>query len=222
MSEDPPRLLDSDASSELGRALRVARGDVLGNAAIARVRAGIAATASTTASTAGTATVAAVQRSSSFGVLAKMGVLVLVVGAGAGIYYGLTHAGPVDAPAPVTTAAPITPIPPIAPIAPIAPAPAPPEPVRIVDPLQPPRMESAATAVVPSTPPRVMPRASPQPSADAVKREGAVLLEARRVLDTDPAKALALVKKCEADFPDSQLAPERTRIAAQARQRLAQ
>jgi hypothetical protein len=47
-----------------------------------------------------------------------------------------------------------------------------------------------------------------------------LLLEARRVLDTDPAHATALVRAHEREFPQSQLAPERARIAAEANERM--
>ncbi len=205
--EDPPRLFDleggTDASSELGRALRSARADVLSPDAIARVRVGVAAkaaAASPIASTAATAT-----KGSSFGLLAKAGLALVVVGAGLGIY-GLSHReiAPLDAhkessPVPAFSSASQAPAPTADLAIPEPPASAPP----------------AKSAV-----PRAPTRPAPQPSVDAVAREGAILLSARRILDSDPERALGLVKKCEADFPDSQLAPERARIAAQARSRL--
>jgi hypothetical protein len=39
------------------------------------------------------------------------------------------------------------------------------------------------------------------------------------VLDTDPARAIALVHAHEREFPQSQLAPERARILAEATDR---
>jgi hypothetical protein len=51
-------------------------------------------------------------------------------------------------------------------------------------------------------------------------REGARLLQARRALAADPARALAFVHAHQQEFPSSQLRPERERIAAEARQRL--
>jgi hypothetical protein len=48
-----------------------------------------------------------------------------------------------------------------------------------------------------------------------------LLLEARRMVDTDPARALALVQVHEREFPNSQLARERARLAAEARRRSA-
>jgi hypothetical protein len=53
-------------------------------------------------------------------------------------------------------------------------------------------------------------------------REGLLLLEARKALDKDPARALALVKAHRGDFPNSQLAPERNRIEAEAHRRIAE
>jgi hypothetical protein len=217
MSEDPLRILDSDASSELGRALRVAHGDVLGNDAIARVRAGVlakSAVAATAAAAANPATVAAVEAAAkpASGWLVKAGAVVLLAGAGAGLYWGLARTER-PAPAPITTTVHVAPLPPVASEAPVVAA----------VPQEPPiAIPSSTPAAIATAPQRALPRPAPPPSADAVTREGAMLLEARRVLDTDPAKALALVKKCEMDFPNSQLYPERQRIAQQAKQRLAQ
>jgi len=45
-------------------------------------------------------------------------------------------------------------------------------------------------------------------------REGLLLLQARQALDSDPAKALALIRQHERDFPNSQLAPERKKLLA--------
>jgi hypothetical protein len=50
-------------------------------------------------------------------------------------------------------------------------------------------------------------------------REGTLLLEARRVLDTNPAQALALVRQHAREFPRSQLAAERARLQAEAERR---
>ena len=67
---------------------------------------------------------------------------------------------------------------------------------------------------------------APPPSASALTpgaptvREGALLLEARRALDSDPARALSLVHEHEQEFPTSQLAPERFRIEREATKRL--
>jgi hypothetical protein len=47
-----------------------------------------------------------------------------------------------------------------------------------------------------------------------------LLLEARRALDTDPARSLALVRQHQLEFPESQLAPEAARIASEANRRL--
>jgi hypothetical protein len=63
--------------------------------------------------------------------------------------------------------------------------------------------------------------ASPLPPVAAIpEAEGALLLQAREALETDPARALALVREHEKRFPQSQLAPERARIAAEAANRL--
>jgi hypothetical protein len=54
------------------------------------------------------------------------------------------------------------------------------------------------------------------PLAAIPEAEGMLLLEARKALETDPARALALVREHEKRFPHSQLAPERARIGAEA------
>jgi hypothetical protein len=80
-----------------------------------------------------------------------------------------------------------------------------------------PRLEAPAppkleTSLRPPPPP-----ASPQAP---LAREGALLLEARRSLDTDPAHSLDLVRQHAAEFPASQLNPERERIASEAQKRI--
>jgi hypothetical protein len=65
------------------------------------------------------------------------------------------------------------------------------------------------------------PSASPTPPVAAIpEAEGTLLLQAREALETDPARAVALVREHEKRFPQSQLAPERARIAAEAANRL--
>ena len=101
--------------------------------------------------------------------------------------------------------------------------------------------ETAVTLATVSVPPSVVDSAAPlstpppvatahpraqkaasglAPSASPGAREGALLLEARRVLDSNPARAIALVHAHEKEFPQSQLAPERARILAEAANRL--
>ena len=212
MKEDPPRLFEGDPSSDLARALRAARADVLSPDAVARVRAGVV-TASAAAATAPAATSAtsAAAKGASSGLVFKASVAIVLLGAALGAYGLSRGAAPAESPlsrtvvsgAPVVTTAPE-----------LAPAPA----------SEPARPSEPANATPPEATPKVaarpVARPAPQPSADAVTREGAILLEARRVMDSDPARALTLVRKCESEFPDSQLAPERARLAAQAKQRL--
>jgi hypothetical protein len=79
---------------------------------------------------------------------------------------------------------------------------------------------TGAAPVLDATPPAAT-AARSRPASDAPSpREGALLLEARRALDTDPARALALVQAHRAEFPQSQLGPERAHIAGEARRRL--
>jgi len=196
MSEDPPRLLDGD--SELGRALRATQGDVLSPDAITRVKAGVSAKA------------AAPAAATSASMLSKLVVLAVVVGAGTAVYLAASKDEPTR-PVSVATTAPIL----------VAPSAAPePTPIPAAD--QPAASATQVPAVVATDVPRSRPKpVASQPPADAVTREGAILLEARRLVETDPARALMLVKQCERDFPNSQLSPERERIATQAKQHLA-
>jgi hypothetical protein len=69
-------------------------------------------------------------------------------------------------------------------------------------------MAPQALAAQPASPPSATPA-----------NEGALLLEARRALDGDPARALELVREHARQFPNSQLAPERARIEAEAAKR---
>jgi hypothetical protein len=52
-------------------------------------------------------------------------------------------------------------------------------------------------------------------------REGLLLLQARRALPADPARALQLTGQHSREFPSSQLAYERQQIEREARQLLA-
>lgn len=175
------------------------------------MRAGVAAKA---AGAPIAATAATVSKSSAVGLLVTGGLL-LVAGAVLGIY-GLSHRDTSSVPPPAVVGAGAS----VAPSAASAPTT---DLARTADrPIVPPvALPAISAALIRSAPPRTTAQASTEPHADAVTREGAILLEARRVLPSDPARALALVSKCEAEFPDSRLAPERARIAAQARSRLA-
>jgi hypothetical protein len=240
MSQDPPRLFEGNPSSDLARALRAARADVLSTDAVARVRTGVVTASAVAAASpialksAGSAPVSApaatpaapglpVAKGASFGLFAKASAVVIVVGVGLGIY-GLsrTSVTPSNQPAHTVVLPARDPAPPVA-----APAVIEREPSPVAVPVVAEPTKDVAPEIATKPAPKNVVRPAPQPSGishgegDAVTREGAMLLEARRMLDSDPAKALALVKKCETDFPDSQLAPERARIAAQAKQRLA-
>jgi hypothetical protein len=77
----------------------------------------------------------------------------------------------------------------------------------------------AATSSAADAP--VAPRAPRRPPASApTPREGALLLEARHALDSDPALTLALVRRHATEFPNSQLAPERARLGSEAAKRM--
>jgi hypothetical protein len=217
VTHDPRRLSDDPAEPELARALRDAQGDVLSPEAVARVRAALVMTGVAAASGAGAAGLGAGLRSPLAKLLAaaaRLGVglacLGLAVGAGVVVMRrASTHEGGASVP-PTPSAATTT-------------APAEGSASPTLD--APPEAAPTATAVETSRA-RAGARATGEPqrpsAADAnpSPREGALLLEARRALGTDPARALALVREHEQEFPRSQLERERRRIAAEARQRL--
>jgi hypothetical protein len=220
MKEDPARWTGGEGGDELAQALRAATSDVLSDEAVARVRAGLtaagigAAAAATTTAVAKPAA-AATAKVFTASSLAKAGLAIALVGGlGWGIHatIGAGATDPVVAAPPSATMMPplATALPPVPEVAPAAAPSALPVPPASAAPAP-----SPARAVV--APSRPSPSSSP--AAEAA-REGALLLEARRVLDADPARALSIVRSCERQFPTSQLEPERARIAAEAQKRL--
>lgn len=239
MTQDPRRLTEDPAGPELARALREAQGNVLSPEAMDRVRAGLLA--SGIALRAGPVHAPpsapqvpgnAVLKPLSWvakGLTAtslKVGLAALGLALLAGAVWRLRPpsrevAAPAIVPAsspPVAEAAPAAPSPPTdpdpeTPARPAAPSALPAgAPLRTVEPARAKATAPPSSALPPSAPPSSVP--SP--------REGTLLLQARRKLDTDPAQALVLVQAHEKEFPTSQLALERARIAAEARHRLGQ
>jgi hypothetical protein len=208
MSVDPKRIAD-EQGSPLAAMLQAAHDDVLTRDEVERVRAGLAASVAI-AGVGATAALVAI------GVAAGTA---WVVARGASAESAPTTAAVSSPPAPATASSrEAAPAPP-----PLLPEP-PPEPQRAVLAEAPKALPRAAAPA-----PTLQPAAAPQPSslaqpaprpsvapATPVSREGALLLEARAALEHDPARALALVREHERQFPDSQLAPERARIAAEA------
>ncbi len=217
MTQDPHRLSDDPAGPDLARALREARGDVLSPDAVARVRASLMA--------AGIAA-GAPQAPAPLSPMAKLlgatrlrvGLVGLgVVGLGIAGVAGFASMRPASSQGLTMEETPEP-----HPAQPVSSPPAHPTP-------EPPAQPASSPPALPTPEPAAQPAATAeppkhqmQPSSGAVPspREGALLLEARRALGTDPARALTLVRAHELEFPASQLGPERARIAAEARQRL--
>jgi hypothetical protein len=212
MSKDPKRILEDEAPGPLAAMLRAAHGDGLTKEEIERVRAGLAGAAILAG--AGAAAKGTGLLSSSLS--AKVGLALAVVGLASGAaWLALRDGAPPPASPPATSAK-------VEPAAPVGSAiaelqeeqaPSPPTTTATQPSSQPPQ--------APSTTPTAG-RAAPAPSAAASSNpanEGALLLEARAVLESDPARALELVRQHERQFPNSQLAPERARIEAEATKR---
>jgi hypothetical protein len=227
---DPKRLLDGGGPEELRSLIAAAEKDVLDDAATERVRSAVIA-----AVPGGTAT-AAVQRTSwqAWTALASKPIsLVLLAGlAGVGVY-ALTSAPPSPGAGTPRTTNPSAPLSEHSsdlpgaklledvphPVSPPPEAPAPAKPIAAQPAVPAPR----ANAAPPSAP------ASQRSSAAAVAssipeppspREGLLLLQARQALESDPARALSLIRQHEREFPNSQLGPERAKLLEDAQKRL--
>jgi hypothetical protein len=216
MTIAPRRIVEEEGDSALAAMLRAARDDGFTQEAVDRVRAGLAATV--IVASAG-ATAAAVKSTGLLATLsAKVGLALAVIGVASGAaWLALRDAAPVAAAsaAPrVETTATSPPAPSLPPTAPAS-ASSPPSdpPVATLRPHRgqptPVRPETPASPPVPAVP----------PSSATPANEGALLLQARRALEDDPARALELVREHEKRFPNSQLAPERARIEAEATKR---
>jgi hypothetical protein len=207
--KDDRELTSSGDEAAFAAVMRAAQGDVLTDEAAERVRKRVAATVAVAG--AGVA-VAAAKPCFLLGLSSRvwMASTVAVALAGGGLLLAF-GAGRTADPSPPEPAL-------VTPSAPTSPPPVPPAVT--------PAASSTSTASAPSaapaaSPPRASRPALPQRHRPAVPaNEGALLLEARSVLETDPARALALVRAHEKQFPDSALAPERGRLAAEATQRL--
>jgi hypothetical protein len=241
MNSEPERLSGSRGS--LGAMLKVAREDVLSERSVEQVREGLVASGivGSTGGVAGTGSAASTAGASSSrwvwsATKAKLSVVFGVVAVAAGaatLAHRVDSAGgaevvtvPVRAPSPLVSplAAQVEPSP--VELAPVGePTTAPASPQVMAPSLKavtartsaPPKPEATA-ATLQAVPPPPDPSSSPRPLPLA--REGALLLEARRSLDADPRHALDLVRQHATEFPGSQLAPERDRIATEARKRM--
>jgi hypothetical protein len=231
MSIDPKRIVEDEGASPLAAMLRAARDDRLTREEVDRIRAGLATAAVATG--AGTSALVAKQTGTLASLSAKLGLALAVIGVATGGAWVArrdvaTVAAPPAAgsgwdeattPSSGVSAHPSAPSPPSDPVqsassrraADIAVGPpaakAAPHPGR-------PTL-AASTATAPQAP--IARPASPPSVAPA--KEGALLLEARRALGDDPVRALELIHEHERQFPNSQLAPERAQIEAEAAKR---
>ena len=213
---DPKRMVREDGTNQLGSMLRAAESDLLTEERVARVRLGLAA-----AIAIGPAAGAAIAKRA-LSTPAKIGIAVVAAGVvGSVAHFALWHEPPAravfsaksvaPAASPALSTARVTDLPAAS---------------ALTAGGSTPRREAEVPLTAPSKPvvsraPRPA-RLAPLPSSSATPiSEGALLLEARRALDRDPALAAALVRAHQRQFPDSQLAPERARIAAEASKRLA-
>ena len=228
MSIDPKRIVEDEGASPLAAMLRAARDDGLTQDEVDRVRA-VLATA-TIATGAGTTALVAKETGMLASLTAKLGLALAVIGvATGGAWVARRDVATVAAPPAAgsgwdeattplsgTSAPPSAPSPPSDPVQsassrPEADTPAGPPAAKAAPPPSrptPTKPTARQASIAPASPPSATPA-----------NEGALLLEARRALGDDPARALELVREHERRFPNSQLAPERARIEAEAAKR---
>jgi len=190
---DPKRLREGGGPDELRTLLIAAESDVLDDAAKERVRAGVTAAI-------------AVGAPGSLDSMAKMtttskSIVLAFVAAAIGLG---TYAYLKSPPSRAVSAPPATSVVSSAPSASASSDPPP-----AVAPTETPAPLPEIADAGPSTPkPSAKASTAPPPSP----REGLLLLQARQALDKDPARALALIRQHEREFPNSQLAPERAKL----------
>jgi hypothetical protein len=197
------RITDEEHAGQLGALLRAAQSDVLTDEQVARIRRGLATTALVISPGAAIAKKAALTPF-------KLSVVLVAGGIVGMVAFSLMSpepsapalAAPTRATPRVTSAVIETPA-----SSPVA--------ATSSTPLRP---KSSSAAPVGATSVGRPSLAAAAPSTPS--NEGVLLLRARAALEQDPARALALVRAHEQQFPNSQLAPERARIAAEARRRI--
>jgi hypothetical protein len=229
MSIDPKRIVEEDGASMLAAMLRAARDDGLTQEEVDRIRAGLATT--TIVAGAGT-TALGVKRTGMLASLsAKLGLALAVVGVAAGgAWLARRDVARVAAPPAARWGEATAPLP--TRTDPSAPSPAS-DPVQSAISLPEahiaarpsaanaaphPWRPAPAAPTTPAAPQAAIAQPASPPSATSAD-EGALLLEARRAIENDAARALELVREHERQFPNSQLAPERARIQAEAAKR---
>jgi len=214
---EPKRLIEEEGAGRLGAMLLAARSDLLTEKQVARVRQGVAAALVVGPGVGVAAALVGAKRA--WWTPAKIVLAVGAAGLAGGVTLTLLRSEPLansdPNPRALVTASP--PAPTSIPDAPssvaevrLDGASAVPEPTNA--------QVAASARGITNHPRRPIPLRPPPSSTP--QNEGALLLEARGALERDPARALALVRAHEQQFPSSQLAPERARIAAEAVRRL--
>lgn len=218
--EEPKPLIDDPEDPALARLLGAARADVLPPESLARVKAAVLVVGTTAAVIATTDSVALAASATKpaaavagkvFGIgLGKLVVGLAVTGMAVGGVVAVRRASPGATPIPPPSSVETV----------VAPPASAPVPAAVASPTvtAPAAVASAVPTVVTPTKPKALPSAPP--SVAQPKREGVLLLEARKIVEKDPARALALVRAHELEFPKSQLAPERKSIELEALRRL--
>ena len=232
MSIDPKRIVEDEGASPLAAMLRAAHDDGLTQEEVDRIHAGLATT--TIAAGAATTASGAKQTGMLASLPAKVGLALAVAVAGAaagGAWLARRDVATVVAPPAARWGEATTPLPGTS-AHPSPPGP-PSDPVQSATSLPEADMAARPSAAKAAPHPwRPTPAASTRPTSPqapiaepgsptsaAPANEGALLLAARRALEDDPARALELVREHERQFPNSQLAPERARIEAEAAKR---
>ncbi|APR88596.1 Endoglucanase E-4 precursor [Minicystis rosea] len=209
MTKDPERLADGGGSEALRELCAAAERDVLDDQAVGRVRAGLAAQGQGNPGDP-TATGAAPK---GLGSIVKLVALSALIGGALGVSILSSRSG---APAPPAAPSPSA----SASVESSAAPPSSPPPVPAPEPSAQPAPTASTQRPTRATPkPLASAPATPLPSTSAAAptpREGLLLLRARQALDADPARALSLVEQHEREFPNSQLAPERSALRRQA------
>ena len=209
---EPKRLIEEEGTSRLGAMLLAARSDVLTEKQVARVRQGVAV-ALVIGPGAGAAVAIVVAKRALWAPI-KITLVVIAAGLVGGIALNLLRselpAHSVSIPRAIATASHSPPK-----AALDAPSPVPAVLLETASSAEQSKAHPAAPAKVATSPQARPVPLRPTPTSTPVN-EGALLLEARGALEHDPARALALVRAHERQFPNSQLAPERARIAAEA------
>lgn len=214
---EPKRFADGGGSEELRELLAAAEHDVLEDRRVGRVQAALLLSVAASGSIGGaTSATSAKAGATALGINGSkwllLSALLIAAGTGAGLLLTMRSTTAPSSAASAKGAAPAEP-------AATSTSNASDPPPEVAAPVT---SVSSSRAAPLAPPPRVtnQPVASaPASSAAPSPREGLLLLQARHALGTDPARTLELVRQHEREFPNSQLAPERATLRAEAESR---